>query len=96
MKNRFSIIAFVILLLFTSTCFGEQIDGYKEDFFLKCLEEHYPLDALIPRSIKNDLAYLSMDQLDIAVTKMSADMIDTITEVVFTLKDDSAELKPSL
>ncbi len=93
MKNRFSIIAFVILLLFTSTCFGEQIDGYKEDFFLKCLEEHYPLDALIPRSIENDLAYLSMDQLAIAVTKMSADMIDTITEVVVTLKDDSAELK---
>ena len=67
--------------------------GYREDYFLQRLEEKYPLDALIPRTIKSDLAHLSMDQLDIAVTKMSADCKDTITEVVVTLNDETTELK---
>lgn len=93
MKKRITIMACVFLLLFASACSGEQIDGCQEDTFLRRLEDHYPLDALILRSIKTDLAHLSMDQLDIAVTKVSADMIDTITEVVVTLKDDTAELK---
>lgn len=87
------IIAFVIFLSFASTCSAEQMDGYQEDYFLQLLEEKYPLDALIPRTIKSDLTHLSMDQLDIAVTKMSADCKDTITEVVVKLNDETAELK---
>ena len=78
MKKRVTIMAFVILLLFASASFGEQMNGYREDYFLQRLEEISPLDALLPRSIKSDLAHLSVDQLDIAVTKMSADCETTI------------------
>jgi len=93
MKKRVTVIAFVFLFLFASASFGEQIVNYREDYFLQRLEEKYPLDALISYSIKNDLEYLSMDQLDIAVTKMSADCKTTITEVVIKLNDETAELK---
>ena len=93
MKKCVTVIAFVFLFLFASASFGEQIVNYREDYFLQRLEEKYPLDALISYSIKNDLEYLSMDQLDIAVTKMSADCKTTITEVVIKLNDETAELK---
>ena len=93
MKKRVTIMAFVIPLLFASASFGEQMNGYREDYFLQRLEEISPLDALLPRSIKSDLAHLSVDQLDIAVTKMSADCETTITEVVVTLTDETVELK---
>lgn len=93
MKKRVTIMVFVILHLFVSASFCEQMNGYREDYFLQRLEETFPLDALLSRSIKSDLAHLSVDRLDIAVTKMSADCETTITEVVVTLTDETAELK---
>ena len=93
MKKRVAILAFVVLLLFASASSGEPADGYREDYFLQRLEEKYPFNSLIQRTVKSNLAHLSMDQLDITVTKMSADCIETITEVVVTLNDETAELK---
>lgn len=92
MKKRI-LALLVLLLLLTSTCSAEQMDGYQEDYFLQQLKEEYPLEGLILQTIKTDLAHLSIDQLDIAVTKMSADCKSTITEVVVTLRDETAELK---
>lgn len=92
MKKRI-LALLVLLLLLASTCSAEQMDGYQEDYFLQQLKEEYPLEGLIRLTIKTDLAHLSIDQLDIAVTKMSADCKDTITEVVVTLMDETAELK---
>lgn len=91
--KRSILILLAVFLLFASACSAEQMDGYQEDYFLQQLKEEYPLEGLIRQTIKTDLAHLSINQLDIAVTKMSADCKDTITEVVVTLMDETAELK---